>query len=184
MKRLKSFLSWFLVGAALPAFAASGRYPISGDRVAEAMTAVGMPVSAAQLSMISDAVASTPAPQLRVQSMQRWPGDRVVVRMECASQEQCLPFFVSVRMSNTAADQIGMVNAAISSQRPTSPPPMAVLSGSPATLYVEGDHIHIRVNVICLQSGSIGQTIHAQSPDRQKTYVAEVAGKGVLKGRL
>jgi Chaperone for flagella basal body P-ring formation len=185
MKRLKYLLSWFLVGAALPALAASGRYAISADRVVGAMAAMGMQVSSSQLSMISEAVATTAEPQLRVQSMQRWPGDRIVVRMECATQEQCLPFFVSVQLGAHAASQLAMANAALTTQRNISAPPaMAVRAGSPATLYIEGDHIHIRVNVICRQSGAIGQTVRAESTDRQQTYTAEVAANGVLKGRL
>ncbi|HVT97755.1 MAG TPA: flagella basal body P-ring formation protein FlgA [Acidobacteriaceae bacterium] len=185
MTRLKSFLPWILLFAPLPALAASGRYAISSENVAGAMATMGMQVSPTQLTLLSDPVATTTNPQLRVQSMQRWPGDKIVARLECATTQQCLPFFVSVRLGNMATSQIA---AASDSPAPEpairSTPAMVVHAGSPATLYIEGDHIHIRVAVRCLQSGAIGQTIRAEGPDRQQTYTAQVAGAGVLKGRL
>lgn len=187
MTRLKFLLPWFfLLPAALPAMAASGRFVINPEKVAGAMAGIGMQVSPAQLTMLSDAVATTAEPELRVQSMQRWPGDKVVVRLECATQQQCLPFFVSVRLGNAAApNPIATANSTISTEPiPRNTPTIAVRAGSPATLYIEGDHIHIRVAVKCLQSGTIGQTVRAEGPDRQQTYTAQVESVGVLKGRL
>jgi len=186
MTRLKFILSGFsILAVALPSFAASARYAISPDRIAGAMAAMGMQVSTAQLTMLSDAVAATADPQLRVQSMQRWPGDRVVVRMECATQRQCLPFFVSVRLGNGASSQLAMSNTeALTPHNLRTAPTPAVHSGEPATLFIEGDHIHIRVAVVCLQNGTVGQTIRAEGPDHQQTYTAQVTGNGVLKGRL
>lgn len=186
MTRLKFLLCWFLIlPVAAPARAASGHYAIGVDKVAGAMAAMGMQITPAQLTMMTDAVATTSEPQLRVQSMQRWPGDRVVVRLECATPEQCLPFFVSVRLGNDAASQAAMANAALNVQPVIhTAPVMAVRAGTPATLYLDGDHVHIRVAVTCLQSGAIGQIIRAEGPDHQQTYTAQVAGDGVLRGRL
>ena len=186
MTRLKFLLSWFLIlPVTASALAASGRYAIGVDKVVGAMAAMGMQVAPAQLTMMSDAVATTAQPQLRVQSMQRWPGDRVVVRLECATQQQCLPFFVSVRLGNDAARQLAVAGAAIDTERAAhSAPVMAVRAGSRATLYLDGDHVHIRVAVTCLQSGALGQTVRAEGPDHQQTYTAQVAAAGVLRGRL
>ena len=185
MTRLKYFLFWFSISSfALPALAASGRYAIRPDRVAGAIAAMGMQVSPAQLTMLTDAVASTTDPRLRVQSMQRWPGDRVMVRMECANREECLPFFVSVRMGNSDSDQRALANVAMAAEVSHQLPAMAVRAGTPATLYLDGDHIHIRVAVVCLQSGAVGQTIRAEGPDHQQTYTAQVVSNGVLRGRL
>lgn len=186
MTRLKFFLPWFLIlPGVLPAMAASGRFAINPEKVAGAMAAMGMQVAPDQLTLLSDAVATTSDPQLRVQSMERWPGDKVVARLECATSQQCLPFFVSVRLGNTATSQIATVNSALSSEATVrAAPTMAVRAGSPATLYIDGDHIHIRVAVRCLQSGAIGQIVRAEGPDHQQTYTAQVAANGVLKGRL
>jgi flagella basal body P-ring formation protein FlgA len=59
-----------------------------------------------------------------------------------------------------------------------------VKAGSPATLLLDGDHVHIRLSVICLQNGITGQTIRATSKDHTVVYTAEVVDGGVLKGRL
>jgi hypothetical protein len=189
MMRLKYVLSRFsisfsMAAVALPALAASGHYAISPERVAGAMAAMGMQVSTAQLTMLSSPVATTAEPELRVQSMQRWPGDHVVVRLECENQQECLPFFVSVRLGSDSASQIAAANAAVTPRNIRTAPAMVVRAGSPATLFLEGDHVHIRVAVVCLQSGAVGQTIRAEGPDHQQTYTAQVAGNGVLKGRL
>jgi hypothetical protein len=186
MTRLKFCLPWFLfLAAALPAAAASGRFAIAPDKVAGAIAGFGMQVTPAQLTMLSDAVATTTDPQLSVQSLQRWPGNRLVARIQCASDEQCLPFFVSIRHDGSAP----IPDAAVIPARSSEPavgrtPVMAVHAGSPATLYIDGDHVHISIAVTCLQNGTVGQIVRAQGPDHQQTYTAQVAGTGVLKGRL
>jgi flagella basal body P-ring formation protein FlgA len=58
------------------------------------------------------------------------------------------------------------------------------MAGSRATLLLEGDHVHIQVPVVCLQNGAVGQTIRVASPDHKQTYVAQVTGNNVLRGRL
>jgi hypothetical protein len=187
MRRLQYLLSWFLVCVATPAFAASGRYAIGVDRIAAAMADMGMQVSPGQLTMMTTPVASTAEPQLRVQSMQRWPGDRVVVRMECESQQQCLPFFVSVRLraeSASMAPAAALAPAPMAPQKVQTSQDAVVRAGSPATLFLDGNRIHIRVAVTCMQAGKIGETIRAQGPDHQQTYIAQVTGAGMLKGRL
>lgn len=187
MTRLKYILLWFSILFSLPAvtMAASGHYAISPERVAGAMAAMGMQVSPDQLTMLTGAVATTTEPELRVQSMQRWPGDHVVVRLECETQQECLPFFVSVRLGSGANTQLALATTdAVTPRNIRTTPAIAVRAGTPATLFLDGDHIHIRVAVVCLQSGSVGQTVRAEGPDHQQTYTAQVAGNGVLKGRL
>jgi flagella basal body P-ring formation protein FlgA len=59
-----------------------------------------------------------------------------------------------------------------------------VRAGSPATLLLEGAHVHISLSVVCLESGAVGQTIRASSPDHRQVYKAQVVRDGVLEGRL
>jgi flagella basal body P-ring formation protein FlgA len=59
-----------------------------------------------------------------------------------------------------------------------------VRAGSPAVLLIEGDHIHIQIQVVCLENGAPGQTIRASSKDHRQTYTAKVGEDAVLRGKL
>jgi len=186
MSRLKFFLPLILsASVALPASAASGRYAIRSESVVQAMTVMGIQVSASQLTMLTDAVATTADPQLRVQSVQRWQGSRVLVRLECAIEGQCLPFYVGVQFGDAGAAQVAAMTLPVAAPRGTrAVSTMAVRAGSPATLFLDGDHVHIRIAVTCMESGSVGQTIRVSGPDHQRIYRARIVGAGMLKGTL
>jgi hypothetical protein len=64
------------------------------------------------------------------------------------------------------------------------PKQIVIRNGSPAMLQLDGAHVHIRIPVICLESGAAGQTIRATDKDRRRTYAAQVVDNGLLQGRL
>ena len=165
---------------ALPAAAAGGRYPITADEIAAAVSSRGVQVSADQVNLLADAVASVAHPALTVKSIDRLGDQSLVARLECASSDQCLPFIVKLRV-NAAADAIAADALAGAQTRPANP---VVRAGSSARLLLEGAHVHISLTVICLQSGAAGQTIRAASLDRRQTYTAQVVREGILEGRL
>jgi hypothetical protein len=121
--------------------------------------------------------------------MERWGDRRMKVRMDCASTQQCLPFFVAINLGKDDAVPPPVV-ASPSRPAPVAPPakpdPSAyvVRAGSPAVLLLEGDHIHIRISVVCLENGVPGQTIHVISKDHRQNYTALVADSAELKGGL
>ena len=51
-------------------------------------------------------------------------------------------------------------------------------------LLLEGNHVHIRLTVICLENGTKGQTIRVASKDRKLTYKAEVIEDSTVRGSL
>ena len=71
-----------------------------------------------------------------------------------------------------------------SGSRSSSYTPPVLRAGSTATLLLEGNHIHIRLSVICLDGGSPGQTIRVTDPDRREVYTAQVIDGVTLEGRL
>jgi len=163
--------------ASLPVADAAGRSVITAEQVAAALSRRGMPVTIDQLTLLSNAVANTDSPELEVKSIKRLDDRRAAVRLECASSEQCLPFMVALRLDQ---GQIEFPESTIDN-RPKS---IAVHNGSKATLHLEGTHIHIALIVICLENGSIGQTIRVTSLDRHKVYTARVASDELLEGAL
>jgi hypothetical protein len=68
--------------------------------------------------------------------------------------------------------------------RPVSGSHATLEAGSRATLLIEGERLHIRVPVICLESGDRGSSIRVAGLDRKQTYLAEVVDGTVLKGTL
>lgn len=112
------------------------------------------------------------------------------VRLGCPDNSECLPFYVGIRDEYDATSGLATTVPAMfhSSTIRTHVGAMgehfAVHSGSPAVLFLEGDHMHIEVAVICLENGDVGQTVRVSSRDHRKTYSAEIVNSGALKGRL
>ncbi len=185
-RRSISFVA-LCAAVALPAAAASGRYDITAGQVAAAVTSGGMPVSPDQVTLPAEIVASVPDPVLQVRSISiaRSGEGRAVARVECAIPQQCLPFIATLdfdtRLTTDPVPQSSHGRIPAQTQ-PTSP--VVVRAGAPATLLLEGTHVHITLPVVCLESGATGQTIRARSPDHRQVYIVQVVREGVLEGRL
>lgn len=175
-------LALLCAAMAAPAFCAGGHYPISAEQIAATVAGGGVQVSAGQVSMLADIFATVPEPALRLASVQQVAEHLLVARIECADSAQCLPFMVALH-----ADAKSLPAAAIHPEPPAQASRAAaplVHSGSTATLLLDGPHVHISIQVLCLENGSLGQTVRASNPDRSQFYTAEVAGDRLLRGRL
>lgn len=178
------------VAMALPAAAATGRDAITPEQIAAAITVAGISISANQVTLLTEVVARTSGPVLRVQSMEPLGDHRIKVRLDCTNIAECVPFYVTIHENDEGPAQ----PFPITSPQGQTPPRIASVkteartlvlrAGSPATLLLEGDHMHIQVPVICLENGTIGQTIRVASKDRRQTYTAQVFDGGTLRGRL
>jgi hypothetical protein len=176
------------VAVAMPASAAPARDSITTEQVAAAMSGAGIAVSAQQVMLLADVVATTSAPVLKVESMQRWGDNRMRVRLDCANREECLPFFVTVNWSQKEAVEPTVADSDRPLPQPSAARPgprsFVVRAGSPAVLLLEGDHIHIQLTVVCLENGASGQTIRVASKDHRQTYTAQVGDGSVLRAKL
>jgi hypothetical protein len=184
MKILRpSLICIAIAAAALSALAASGRYDITTERIATAVTNSGVQVAPDQVTLFTNVVASVANPELKVQSIDRTGDGHAIARVACTDSAQCLPFMVTLRVSNGA-------NLEIASNRPVSygstykPAQFAVRQGSTTALFLDGAHVHISLSAICLENGVPGQTIRATSLDRHQTFTAQVTSDGTLRGRL
>jgi hypothetical protein len=170
----------------LPAAAAPSHAAITTTQVAEAISGWGMNVSAEQVTLLTDVATTTDAPTLKVESMEPWGDNRMKVRMDCATSQQCRPFFVAVNCNRqNAAQPSGPAQSSAATSRPEpDSKSFAVRNGSLATLLIDGGHVHIRLLVVCLENGAPGQTIRVESKDPKQTYTAQVVDKGILRGTL
>jgi hypothetical protein len=186
MKKTGHILLGIVIAALALTAQAAVKYTISAEAVAAAMASTGINVAPPQVTLLSAVVANTPSPGLRVRSVERWNDGRAMVRMECASSAECLPFFVSVRLNSSPAESVVLSpSSQVSSQPRVQPESKYVVRvGTPATLLLDGEHVHIRLAVTCLTNGAAGETVRAETPDHQMTFSAQVAGNGILRGRL
>ena len=179
-------ISILAAAAALSAAAAPVRDAITAAQIAAAISEAGMKVSARQVTLLTEVVSTDSAPILKVQSMEPWGNHQIKVRLSCARREECLPFFVAVRdndqnlLQRVSEDSRGPSTAR---SRP-DPKSFVVRSGTPATLLIDGERIHIKLSVLCLENGAPGQTIRAASMDHKQTYSAVVVDGTLLRGRL
>lgn len=172
--------------AAVSAMATPALHPISVEQISSAIRDAGMPVAPEQVTLLTLVRATTDTPRLKVRSIQNSGNHTAIVRMECESPEQCLPFFVKTQTGQTA------FAAATSLTMPQVPPgsPRAgskrivMRAGSQAVLLLEGDRIHIRIPVVSTENGAPGEQIRVRASSNRQLYVAQVIDATSLKGSL
>jgi hypothetical protein len=183
-------ISALILGAAMASAAAPapGHSAITPAQIAAAIRAAGMQIGADQIVLLTDVVATTASPRLKVESIEPWGDGRMRVRVACAASEQCLPFYVAIRVGQDASSRPAM---AASDSSPTEAlgvridaKSFVVRAGATATLLLDGAHVHIRIAVVCLENGAAGQTIRVASKDRRQTYTAKVIDEAVLRASL
>ncbi len=177
-------MSALILSGAMASFAAPVpvRIAIAPAQIAAAISAAGVQISADQVALLSDVVATTASPRLKVESIEPWGDRRMKVRLDCADSEQCLPFYVAVSFNRDGASPL--VPATEAMRERTDPKSFVVRAGAPAILLLDGVHVHIRVAVVCLENGAPGQTIRVTSKDHRQTYMAKVIGEAVLRASL
>jgi len=187
MMRCKLILSRLVIAcAALPAPAAE-HYAIAPVLIAATLSRVGIEVQAAQVSLLTNVMASTPSPRLKVSSVAKLDRQQILARLECENTRECLPFYVSVRAGQ--GSEIEAVRTSTDSPSPEAIPGPADSStvlrkGSPARLLLEGGNVHISIPVICLEAGAPGQTIRVSDKEHHMVYSAQVVSAFLLKGAL
>ena len=174
-------ISILCAAVASHAAAASGRYAITPERVAAAVTGAGLEVTPGQVTLLANVVASVAEPELKVRSIDRTGDRRLVARLQCVDSAQCLPFIVALRVDEIP---IAIPHPAVQQAPAAKPPVVIVHAGSRATLLLDGLHVHITLPVISMENGAMGQTIRAASLDRQQVYIVRVVSDGILEGRL
>ena len=144
-----------------------------------------MQIAPQQVSLLADVVASTSSPTLTVRSIKPWGNRRMMARLACESTDQCLPFLVSLEMApGVDPKSVQMSVPAVASPPPASLKRFAVKGGTSATLLLDSQRVHVRLSVICLESGALGQTIRVTDKDHRMVFHAQVIDAGLLQGRL
>ncbi len=160
------------------------RFEIVSTDVTAAIVGQGLPAEGLTVRLASSMTSSVANPELRVQSASMVTAHEARLRIACANGSECLPFLVTANWPGTVPavtlpTQYKQAGAAAGSH--VSP---ALRVGMPATLELEQGRIHIKLQVICLESGATGDKIRVTTKDRKQSYVAEIVNPTLLKGSL
>ncbi len=170
---------------ALVSFARSqtsvARDVISARRVADVMVSAGIPVNPGQIDLLG-VVSTGESASLQVVSVTDRTAGSVKVKLRCRNNQECLPFYVLVH--GIEIPKASAAKTDVASELKTTAPPDIIHGGDRATLILESGDARLSLPVICLQSGTLGQTIRVASPDRREYFDAEVVAKGTVKGSL
>ncbi len=155
--------------------------------VAEAISATaGAPISASQVEFLGE-VRAIPNAKFSVVGVERLHRNGAAVKLRCQRSSDCLPFYVVLHagdVAKTLARTATEASAGGPGQTSRAEKQRAVKGGDRATLVLEGKDMRIVMPVICLQNGSLGQSIRVSSRDHRKIYEAEVIETGLVKGTL
>jgi flagellar basal body P-ring formation chaperone FlgA len=185
-KSIGTFL--LCLGMAGPAAGGSSRTwtHVMRQRVAEAISAAGAPISADQVVFLGE-VRATPDARFAMVGVGGHNSNGTAVKLRCQSSRDCLPFYVVLQGGEVAKTLAHLATAASAGghgRTAGAEKQRAVKGGDRATLVLEGKDMRIVMPVICLQNGSLGQSIRVSSRDHKKIYEAEVVETGLVKGTL
>lgn len=160
------------------------------DAVIASFAARGIHVSADQVKLPADVLATEVNPVLEVSGIQ--PLGRLSatdrkqtstgIRLRCKAAGACLPFYAVVSWQE---DQDSLTPAKAAAERPAQlaeQPLKLVKAGARLTFILEADHARIQMEVISLGSAALGQQVHVTTLDHKHSYVAEVVAANVVKG--
>ena len=189
--RRGAFLGWqmmVLLGlikvavAAGPADVLADNSSVRGKVAAAIVRA--MPSSAAALQDaanlgVLDPLLTLPShAELRVTSVRSgYDAKSRLVRLECASPRDCLPFHVVVR--GTGFDPGKSTGKAEPNPAGTKSP--VARSGDYVLLVEERSGMRLKVTAVCLQSGAVGDHIRVRNLATQRILVAMIAGKNLVR---
>ena len=164
-------------------------YRVSADGVADALAKRGISIQRGQVEFLAPVKSSRPDPALEIERLQRTSRDSVLARVRCREAGVCLPFLVVLHLAAGQDQQMIEERASATGGqfRTTSNPHRpnwTVKIGQTATLVMQGKDVRATTPVICLQNGRQGESIRVSSLDRQRIWVGEIVGPGLLRGAL
>jgi hypothetical protein len=189
---LPTAASLLLANAAMAQGLTGSRYPISESDITKELSVLGVSADASQVHVPAYVSAATASPKLEIVTAQPLGAGEVRIRLRCPTAEECLPFFASLDVKDSSlvsADiQLKTASATAASHQtavriggePVSRPQIRV--GSHAVLTIRDGHLNIRLQVLAIDSGAIGQQVRVCTLDRKKVFHATVTDQGTVTG--
>ena len=178
--------AWLLTEGRASASDVAPRYEITASQVASALGQQKFPAEGLTVKFATAVTSSVPAPQLVIQSASMTSPHGTRLRIGCVSSNECLPFYAyaSWPENGPTVDLPAVFDVKKRSLSPPSHTETSLRPGTAATLMLEAGRVHIKLQVVCLEGGSVGDTIRVTAKDHKQSYTAEVVGSNLLKGSL
>lgn len=154
---------------------------ISMADVRGSLTAQGVIGPDASIAPLPAVEQKTFAVRITVSGVQILTRDSARLRLRCRDAGECLPFYAVVSWPSEEQMRSGI--HAFTSAQPqavAAKPAVMMRAGKDAILIVRGAHSEMRIPVISLQNGVMGNLIRVTSHDHKQIYRAEVVNEGVL----
>jgi Chaperone for flagella basal body P-ring formation len=115
-----------------------------------------------------------------------YPPGSWLLRVECASRRDCLPFHVVLRTTRAGLRESSGTGLPATESRnglPSQPQLKSLVarSGDHVLLVEERSGLRLKVAVVCLQSGGLGDQIRVRNLATQRVVVATVARKNLVR---
>jgi hypothetical protein len=171
------------------------RYELAAEQIAAAvrheLIKGGVEVTNDEISLPARIVATEPAPMVEINSVEKYFGyvfegravTRSKIKLSCRVTSACLPFYaiVSWKGARESSAKTFMPNN-LEVLAPKSKVTMS--AGTPVTLVMGDENMHIQLKVVSLESGPRGALIRVASPDHKTIYVAEIVSPNLVRGRF
>jgi hypothetical protein len=172
------------------------RYDLAAEQIVAAvrheLIKNGVEVTEDEISLPARIVATDPAPMFEINSVEKYygyelegrPVTRSKIKLSCRVTSACLPFYAIVSWKDAARES--NVKLFIPSNLESSAPKskITMAAGTPATLVMGDENMHIQLKVVSLESGPRGALIRVASPDHKTIYVAEIVSPNLVRGRF
>lgn len=182
----------FLITAALVSVDASAavtpseHFSITSKEVVQAMESKQLPVDGVEVVLPAHISTTVAEPALDVASVAVVDSHNARLRMECQVRSVCTPFYAAVHWSSAktlSPQQIMSAHGAAIVAKAAAGQVM-LRSGSTAMMLIDEDRLHIRMPVVCMQGGAVGDKVRVTTPNHRQTFEALILNAQELKGSL
>ena len=182
------------VFAMLPAaHAQAPRFSVTSEQVVAAMQGRAWSIEGVRVTLPIAVTAAVADPKLGIETVSRLNQHEARLRMVCRVSSACLPFFATAVWPESAESVAPPSDRNAGSGERKTPASAAdanensagrLRAGASITLLLEGERVHIQMQVVSLQGGATGDKVRVATRDRKQTYIAEIINSTLLKGSL
>jgi len=191
--RILQAVPLMLVAGALMAQGAKGyRYPIVEADVAKELSAFGVNVNVSQIHFPVKMSAAIESPKLEIVAAEPVSDSQARLELSCTTVSECLPFFSTVDIKNARLVSSEMrlkIGGTVAESRRTAVQIGAariserrLKAGSHVALLIREGHLNIRLQVVAMDSGAVGQQVRVCTLDRRKVFHGTVMDEETVAG--
>jgi hypothetical protein len=173
---------------------AGPRYRIAEADIARELSVIGLNIDVTQVHFPAYISSATEAPKLEIVTAEPIGADQVRLEISCLTASECLPFFATVDVKEpgpfSAEVRLKTHKAIAANRQPVLQLGVAPINqarlrvGSHAVMLIRDGRVDIRLQVLAIDSGAIGQQVRVCTLDRKKVFRATVTGEGTVTGMM